>query len=258
MWTDKSSEKITELIKETDAQIGLLIKNFKTDELLFSHNASMVTPAASIIKLPILLTLLDEAAEGHIALDEAVPVSAGDFVEGSGLIRHLSGRPPLSWLDHALFMITVSDNASTNHLISRLGIDNINSKAIGLGMKSTILGRKMMDFEARAQGKDNFTSCDDLSIIFGHFYGNGEKYGEALRILKQQQHSDLLAGLLDTDAFEFAHKTGGLPHTRHDAGIMYLRDPIFVAFLSKELTYEKDGLRLAHEIGLEIYEEFKP
>ena len=258
MWTDESSKKILELIKETDGQIGFLIKNLKTSEVLFSHNASMVTPAASIIKLPILLTLLDEAAEGRISLDEAVPVSAGDFVEGSGLIRHLSGKQPLSWLDHALFMITVSDNASTNHLISRLGIDSINSKIKSLGMKSTVLGRKMMDFEARAQGKDNYTNCDDLSVIFEHFYRNGEKYGEALRILKQQQHSDLLAGLLDTDAFEFAHKTGGLPRTRHDAGIMYLRDPVLVAFLSKELKHEKDGLRLAHEIGLKIYEEFKP
>ena len=257
MWTDKSTEKITGLINGVDAQVGLLIKNLKTGEVLFSHNASMVTPAASIIKLPILLTLLDEAAEGRIDLSEAVPVAAGDFVEGSGLIRHLSGKPPLSWLDHALFMITVSDNASTNHLISRLGIDNINSKIIGLGMKSTVLGRKMMDFEARAQGKDNFTNCNDLAIIFGHFYSNGEKYGEALRILKQQQHNELLAALLDTDAFEFAHKTGGLPHTRHDAGIMYLSDPVFVAFLSKELTHEKDGLRLAHEIGLEIYESFQ-
>jgi len=36
---------------------------------------------------------------------------------------------------------------------------------------------------------------------------------------------------------------------------MYLGDPIFVAFMSKELKREKDGYRLAHELGLLIYEE---
>ena len=250
--------KLAELIKDEDGQTGLLVKNLKTGELIFSHNADMVFPAASIIKLPILLTLLDEAAEGRIDPGEAVPVFAGEFVEGSGLVRHLSGKPPLSWLDHALFMIAVSDNVSTNHLISRLGMELINSKISSLGMKSTVLGRKMMDFKARAQGKDNYTNCNDLLVIFEHFLGSSEKYGEALRILRQQQHNGLLAALLDNDAFEFAHKTGGLPNIRHDAGIMYLRDPIFVAFLSKEFTHEKDGLRLAHETGLEIYEEFKP
>jgi len=253
MW----KENLMKLINGANFPSGLLVKNLKTGELFMSHNADMVFPACSIIKLPILMTLMDEAADGRLDLNEAVPVSAADLAEGSGLVRHMSGKNPLSWRDHALFMIAVSDNASTNHLISRLGIDLINAKIRRLGMGSTILGRKMMDFEARAQGKDNFTSCRDLSILFEHFYSNDNIYGEALYILKQQQHNELLAALLDTDAFEFAHKTGGLPHARNDAGIMYLSDPVFVAFMSKELEQEKDGLRLAHEIGLEIYECFR-
>jgi beta-lactamase class A len=124
-------------------------------------------------------------------------------------------------------------------------------------MSSTILGRKMMDFQARAQGKDNFTSCSDLLIIFEHFNNKSGKYGEALRIMKQQQHKELLGALLDSDAFEFAHKTGGLPQTRNDAGIMYLREKIFLAYMCKEAKHEKDAHRLAHEIGLAVYEELK-
>ncbi|MDR2575907.1 MAG: class A beta-lactamase-related serine hydrolase [Treponema sp.] len=74
-------------------------------------------------------------------------------------------------------------------------------------MASTVLGRKMLDFEAGSQGKDNFICCNDKLILFEHLHEN-------------------------LDAFEFAHKTGVLPHTFLDTGIMYLRDPIFVALFS--------------------------
>jgi beta-lactamase class A len=113
----------------------------------------------------------------------------------------------------------------------------------------------MLDFEARSRGKDNFTSCGDMCKLFEHLHDNSSKYEEALDILKKQIHNNLLSGLLDPDAFEFAHKTGGLPHTLLDTGIMYLREPVFVAYMSKDLKSEKDGYRLAHELGLLIYEE---
>ena len=251
-----NTDKIKELIANTGGQIGLLLKNLKTGEVIMAHNEGMVFPSASTIKLPILLCLLDEALEGKLDLNEEAAVSPIDMVEGSGLLRHMSASLQ-SWRDHALLMITVSDNASTNHLISRLGMDKINAKIRSIPMHDTVLGRKMMDFEARSRGMDNFTSCLDMLALFDHFFKNTGKYGEALNILKQQQHNGLLAGLLDSDSFEFAHKTGGLKRIRHDIGIMYLRDPIFTAFMSKE-TEETRALNLAHKIGLEVYENFRP
>lgn len=253
MWTDKAKE----LIARTRGQVGLLVKNLKTGEVLFSYNTGMVFPSCSVIKVPILLTLMDEAADGRIDLGQPEPVSPDACVEGSGLVRHLSEGLPLTCRDHALLMIALSDNTSTNKLISLLGMQKINEKIRELGMKDTVLARKMMDFEAKAQGKDNFTSCDDMLILFTRLYDNPDRYGDAIAILKQQQLNSMLAASLDTDAFEFAHKTGGLPYTHHDIGIMYLKDPIFVSFMTKELKEEKDGLSLAHDIGLLIYEAFR-
>jgi len=249
MWIEQAES----LIAEADGMTGLLVKNLRTKEVLFSHNAETVFPSASVIKVPILMALMREAEEGRLDLGEALPVSEENLVEG-GLVHAMTRGLTLPWRDHALFMIALSDNASANHIISRLGFDSVNAMIRELGMTSTVLCRKMMDFEARSRGNDNYTSCGDMCVLFEHLYDNSSKYKEILDILKNQVHNNLLSGLLDPDAFEFAHKTGGLPHTLLDTGIMYLRDPIFVAFMSKELKREKNGYRLAHELGLLIHE----
>jgi beta-lactamase class A len=250
MWMEQAKK----LIDTTDGSIGFLVKNLRTKEVLFSHNAETIFPSASVIKVPILMALMREAEVGRLDLNEALPVSEEDLAEG-GLVRAMTRNLALPWRDHALFMIALSDNASTNHIISRLGFESVNAAVGELGMASTVLGRKMLDFEARSRGKDNFTSCNDMLILFERLHENPDKYKEVLRILKKQIHNNLLSGLLNPDAFEFAHKTGALPHTLLDTGIMYLRDPVFVAFMSNELKREKDGYRLAHELGLLICEE---
>jgi len=250
MWMEQAKK----LIVTTDGLIGFLVKNLRTKEVLFSHNAEMIFPSASVIKVPILMALMRETEAGRLDLGEALPVSGENLVEG-GLVHAMTEGIALPWRDHALFMIALSDNASTNHIISRLGFENVNARIRELGMTSTVLGRKMLDFEARSRGKDNLTCCGDMLILFEHLHENPDKYKEVLKILKKQIHNNLLSGLLDPDTLEFAHKTGALPHTLLDTGIMYLRDPIFVAFMSKELKKEKDGHRLAHELGLLICEE---
>jgi beta-lactamase class A len=250
MWMEQAKS----LIAATDGVIGFLVKNLRTKEILLSHNAEMIFPSASVIKVPILMALMREAEAGRLDLGEALPVSGEDLAEG-GLVHAMTHGLALPWRDHALFMIALSDNASTNHIISRLGFESVNAIIGELGMANTALGRKMLDFEARSRGKDNFTCCNDMLILFEHLHENQDKYKEILNVLKKQIHNNLLSGLLDPDAFEFAHKTGALPHTLLDTGIMYLRDPIFVAFMSKELKREKDGYRLAHELGLLICEE---
>lgn len=253
MWT----EQVSALIAQTEGQIGLLVKDMRSGEILFANNADLVFPSCSLIKLPILLTLMDEAAAGRVDLAQTAPLIEAEAVGGCGLIRHLSRSLPLSYRDYAVFMITVSDNDATNKLITLLGMDRINTRIRELGMRDTVLGRKMMDFEAKRQGKDNFTSCRDLLAVFDCFYSRPERYEDALHILKQQQINNMLSGVLDLDAFEFAHKTGDLPRVRHDIGIMYLKEPIFIAFMSKELRTETDGHRLANEIGALIYEHYK-
>jgi beta-lactamase class A len=251
MWFEKAKK----LISAVEGEVGFLVKNLATGET-FAHNADAVFPSASIIKVPILAALLDAAAEGRLDINAISAVSPSDIVGGCGVIQILSEKLPLTILDHATLMIALSDNTATNQLISIIGMDNINAKCRELGLKDTVLGRKLMDFEAKKQGKDNFTSCADMLILFEKMHNNPEQYALALKLLKQQLLNDLLPAYTGFK-FDFAHKTGELGGVRHDVGIMYLDVPVFAAFLTKNLAKDLDGVRLANDIGILLCQEFK-
>jgi len=252
MWFDEAKK----LIGQVDGDVGLLVKNLNSGET-FAYGEDVQYPSASTIKVPILLTLLDAAAAGRVDLSAASPVSQADIVGGSGIVQFLSEKIPFTLLDHAVMMIDLSDNTSTNQLIAAVGMDSINAKCRDLGLKDTVLGRKLMDFEARKRGKDNFTSCRDMLIIFEAIHNNPVKYALALKLLKQQMINNLLPLLMTPVELDFAHKTGDLEGVRHDVGIMYLGVPVFIAFMTKNLKRDLDGIKLANDIGLLVYNEYK-
>jgi len=252
MWFDKAKQ----MIGDTEGDVGLLVKNLSTGEV-FAHGEDVQFPSASIIKVPILLALLDEAARGHVDLKTVSPVPPANIIGGCGIVQYLGDNIPFTLLDHAVMMIDLSDNTCTNQLIDAVGLDKINDKCRELGLKETVLGRKLMDYAARSRGIENLTSCRDMLVIFEHIHNNPDKYALALKLLKQQMLNDLLPLLAYPDEFEFAHKTGELSGVHHDVGIMYLKDPVFIAFLTKNLKRDLDGIKLANEIGLLIYSEYK-
>ena len=255
MWFDEAKK----LIDKADGEVGLLVKNLNSGETFCNDKINERFPAASTIKVHILLALFDAAFEGQVDLNAASPASPENIVGGSGVVQFLSQKLPFTLLDHAVMMIDLSDNSSSNKLIDVLGIDVINDRCRKLGLNNSILARKFMDFEARDRGLENFTTCKDLLTAFEIVFNNPAKYELALKILKQQMVSDLLPFLTPLDEYEFAHKTGSLPGMgiRHDAGIMYLSDPVFIAFMTKGFKKDLDAIRLANDIGLLIYENYK-
>src|SRR5256885_6311556 len=54
---------------------------------LFAERADEVFPAASVIKLPLVMALYADAARGEVDLDERMKV--GERVDGTGVLRHM-------------------------------------------------------------------------------------------------------------------------------------------------------------------------
>ena len=76
---------------------------------LFCEKEDELFPSASVIKLPLVMTLYADAARGLLDLGESVAV--GDRVDGSGVLRHMRDVDRLSLRD--LAMLT---------LLARLGL----------------------------------------------------------------------------------------------------------------------------------------
>jgi beta-lactamase class A len=248
-------DKIKEEIDKFKGICGVIIKNENTGELL-QYNEKLVFPSASIIKLSILLELFKRIENGEFSLEDRVMLKDSDKVGGFGVLKELDCNLNLTIKDLATLMIILSDNVATNKLIDILGMDSINNTVKELGMKDTVLGRKMMDEEAKKRGLDNYTSAKDTLTIF-EAYLNPSKIVELcpknrdtiIDILKKQQCNNKLPFLMPKD-IAFGHKTGDLPGVEHDAGILFSKTGnIIIVVLTKDLEDNAYGVQFNNNIG---------
>jgi beta-lactamase class A len=86
--------------------------------------ASAIMPIASVGKLLLLATVLDEIERGRVDGREVLTADVGDDVGDSGLWRHLDARQA-TVLDLCRLVAAVSDNRATNVLIRRVGLDAV-------------------------------------------------------------------------------------------------------------------------------------
>ena len=183
-----------------------------------------VMPSASMIKMFILGKAYQEMAAGKLSESESIVLKDRDIVGGSGNIQWLNPGTQLSVKYLLRHMIIESDNVATNLLIDRLGMENLNRYMVQQGYQHSKLQRKMMDYEAREQGRENYTTVTDLGVIFRRLYThqcvNSEADEKMLATLKDQTEDDrILAGL--PAGTVVAHKTGDLEGIYNDGGIVY-------------------------------------
>jgi beta-lactamase class A len=107
-----------------------------------------IVPAASTIKIFVASAFWRSALDPDECVDvPSVPSSLADKLAG-----------PLTLADCALLMLAVSDNAATNVLLERLGLDAVNEEARRLGAERTQVRRAMI-----AEGPENLTCAADLA-----------------------------------------------------------------------------------------------
>jgi len=175
--------------------------------------------AASVIKVPILLAWAFLERNGQINKEALCNLDSEPEVRGAGFSWMLHQRQ-IPWHDVLLLMISLSDNLCTNLVLEHIGLERLQRTfTYDLGLKGTAVERKLMDFAAREQGRDNWISAQDCV----RFY-------ELLRQLSSQERAwvEPLLGVCqdDTklmrdvpfDSTDFYHKSGFIPEVVHDWG----------------------------------------
>lgn len=204
---------------------------------LFCEREDELFPAASVIKLPLVMTLYADATRGLIDLDERVAV--GDRVDGSGVLRHMRDVERLSLRDLAMLAIIVSDNTATNSLIERIGVDRVGERLHEWGCPKTRLARKMYDFEAAKRGDENvMTARETVSLLLRLQRGecaDRPTSDAVLAVLEQCQDRTMLLRYLPYGV-EVPHKTGTLDESRNDAAIVPGQRPVVVAAFTRKLS----------------------
>lgn len=247
-----------------DTTAGVVVSSSVSD-FRWSHNESRRFPSASLIKLAVLWSLFKGEESGFWSLQDELDIPQDRVVEG-GLLHCWARGGRLRLDDLALLMISVSDNTAANLLIDHVGMERINEDISSLGLRDTVLGRKMMDFEAKKMGKDNYTSPRDLEKLIETLALTGKPSlrERALSMMSCQKLRSKLPGdipVSDVDDLEgiLAHKTGELPGSEHDCGVFFHRgeNPVVVVVLTEGVRSPEDGIGFCREVGRKIYMNFK-
>lgn len=127
-WSDALHQHIERIDKATPGQLGVYIKRLDNGET-FAYQADRPWYLGSTTKLPIALSVLQEAEAGKLGLAQKVTLQETDKVDGSGnVVWQKSGT---TYTVDALLkrMLMESDNTAANMLIRTVGEDTLNQRA---------------------------------------------------------------------------------------------------------------------------------
>ena len=182
--------------------------------------------AASIIKLPLLATLMADVDAGDLDLAQVVTIPAGDpnIVGGSGTLKDRSFPLDITVDELMELMVQVSDNTATNVLIDLAGgFDAVNDHMAGLGLEDLWLGRKMIH-PASPPLQENYISAAEVTELLTLLWDGdvlSESSSEYILNLMRGQLVDTKFGAVVPRA-HLANKTGELSDVSHDSGVILL------------------------------------
>jgi beta-lactamase class A len=245
-------------INQFNGFISVGVKDLNS-EREFYFNEKEVFPAASIIKVPILIALFRQIEKQKISPEQKIILKEKDKARGAGILFELHEGLELTVLDLAKLMIVISDNTATNLLIDCIGFDEINAFMKDIGMEGSFLKRKMMVPYYREDQENLISTIDIISLmeklltgkLLSLFYTE-----QSIKILKGQQYNEKIPLYLP-EGLEIAHKTGEIEGIRHDAGAIYMPDRVYLlSILTRNVSNVIQADRDIAEISRIIYDIF--
>lgn len=220
-----------------------MVKNITSDVILYIFQENDIFISASIIKIPIMLSILDYLLNNNVSIESYIKINNSDILYDNKYFKN--GIYQYNIEDLITWMITLSDNSSTNILIKYLGFERINEYFKKIGLKDTKLERYMLDEGTIKNGKNNYTSLDDMYKCFKYIVNKEILTGEfcdlALNILYKQEVNNQINRYIKN--IKFAHKTGSLEYLNSDVGIFELNKQIYFIEISVYNTPKKNGDR---------------
>ena len=251
---------IREQVGAFPGKVAYLYKRMDTENVIFASGEADLVVAASTVKVPIMLCLLDKIKnDDSVSFDTMLPVWKECYLEDSLVFEY--GPREASLYELGAWMLINSDNMATNVLMKYLGFDAMNAYFAEIGLTKTKVGRYMLDFDAVAVGTDNYISLQDFFCCMQRIYDGRDN--DALLHTTYEMMTDnrdelsLMRYLYESP--QCAHKTGGLDDIIHDAGIFEVPfGNYFLGVFVSELTGGeaacKEAEKLIGRISRAVYD----
>lgn len=252
------ADGINRQVEQTGCTAAVVVRDLRRGDAIYL-NKDVVFPAASLIKLPILVELYRQAEEGTLTLADTLTLRDRHREEGSGILRYCAAGTAWSLGELARLMIVKSDNTATTLLLERVGMENVNRRLRGLGLTRTRIRRNVLDLAARDRGLENTTTAYEmmrlLELIHRQRAAGPAACQAMLQTLLAQEYNDRIPRLLPAGT-PVAHKTGTMHRLEHDVGIVFVPGQEFVICVLVSGLEEAPGERLIGSVAKRAYDYF--
>lgn len=217
-------------------------------------NADEIYPAASIIKVPVLIEMFREIEQGKFNLNDTIVLEDHYRASGSGKLQYSQGGIPHTMDYLARIMIQNSDNSSTNMIMAKMGgMPELNRAIRRWGLSNTHINNWLPDLKGT-----NVTTARELAKMFynidkTNIISNASRR-QIADYLGHVKNNRLLQAGLPSDAI-LLHKTGDIGYMLGDAGIVKTRTgkKYIVVILAKRPYNNQQGKNFIVEASKIIY-----
>jgi beta-lactamase class A len=235
-------DQVEEITSDLQGSYGFYVYRLE-DDLTYGWHEDQFFPAASLIKLPVIIALYQEVEAREIDLETKYSLKEEDKRGGAGIIQSVPAGTIYTYRKLAEFMGQQSDNTAFNVLRQILGDQKIQATINELGMRKTSLGK-------------NETTPEEIGLLFQELY-----QGEILTKEDQEEILGYLTGTTFEDRIpagvpeevRVAHKIGTDAKTFSDAGIVFAEKPFILVIMSKD-ALEAEALEILPEISQIVWE----
>jgi beta-lactamase class A len=254
--TELTEEK-TELLRSEIKQIaqaypgtyGVVVLDPSSGERV-AMDADRRFLAASLNKLPVLMTLYRAAASGAVDLDDKISMLASDVqAYGTGVLYEYPVGHTITLRECARLLIKESDNTAWKMLDRYLGRDYIRAELYRVGARST------------EYWFPNTTTPEDVQLMLEKIsdpsYTTPDLSAEMLDLMTNTSFEDRLPQPLP-EGTRVSHKIGYYGSTFADAGIVFpegardARDAYFIVVMASETGWSSSR-EATQEMSLATY-----
>lgn len=190
----------------------------------YGKNETVSFPAASLMKLPVILSMYIKNNEEVFDLDEKYKLLDKDKIGGAGVLQSKPAGSNYSFRELVGLMGKYSDNTAYGVTVNKLGRSVIQEVISQLGMKKTSI-------------VDHETTPYDIGLLLRKLYRN--------EVVRSEQKEEILNALTNTiyeqwipagipDEIKVSHKIGKDIGVFADGGIVFGPRPFVLVIMSKD------------------------
>jgi len=219
---DAMTGELARMAERYPGRVSIYLKDLKSGKT-WMHHPDDLFPAASLIKVPVMIATFYKIRDGQLALDERLAITRRNRVGGSGSLKWRPDGTKLTLRELLVHMINESDNTATKMVLDRLGIHYVQQQFPRMGLLYTGIYEEGMSIKGGRVMHENYTTAREMTSLMDKIY-TGQAVDKIssevmLEILKKPKAvaSRLAKGM--PAGWEIAHKTGLLRQACHDSAI---------------------------------------